>query len=224
MRILTAVALLATTAAVFPVRADSQSDTYRAMGVRPEGVMQGTILQARILPGSDKQTVAMVTYMTGKKEEADAIGIKLAVLKKEGDKLRSVYERDFAAENKGYVGRGEIELVDLDGDSRSEIVATWDNVRSKVIDERRGEVILMNGDAFTVAWAGAMSYDATKAAREVPAERRDRYTRKIDFRGTMRTRGVTLFMTKSVTHVAGERLAEPRNVQETFPLRKPAGD
>ena len=222
MRIHAALAVLVTAATLHSARADSQADTYRAMGIRPEGVMQGSILQARILPGSEKQVVAMVTYITGKKEEADAVGVKLAVLRREGDKLRAVYERDFAAENKGYVGRGEVELVDLDGDGRSEIMATWDNVRSKVIEERRGEVILMNGDAFVVAWAGAMSYDSTKAAREVPADRRDRYVRKIDFKGTMRTRGVTLFMTKSVTHVAGERLPEPRSVQETFPLRAPA--
>lgn len=206
----------------FPVRGQGQADTYRAMGVPPEGVLQGTILQSRILPGNEKQVVAMVTYLTGKKEEADAVGIKLAVFRKDGEKLRAVYERDFAKENGGYVGRGELELVDLDGDGRSEIVATWDNARSKVVEERRGEIVVMQAESFVVAWSGAMSYDATKAAREVPAERRDRYTRKLDIRATLRTRGITLFMTKTLTHVAGERLPEPRNVQETFPLRPPA--
>lgn len=214
-------AWLAAAAGLAPARAEGQADIYRAMGIPPEGVLSGTILQARVLPDGDKQIVAMVTYLTGKKEDAGAVGIRLNVFRREGDKLRSVYDRDFAAENGGFVGRGELELVDLDGDGRSEIVATWDDVRSKVVEQRRGEVVMMEGDAFVVAWAGAMSYDATKAAREVPPERRDRYVRKLDIPATLRTRGLTLFTTKTLTHVAGERLPEPRTVQETFPLRAP---
>jgi hypothetical protein len=221
MKTAAAVAMLAAVVASGPARAEGQADIYRAMGIRPEGVLSGTVIQARVLSGAHKQTVAMVTYLTGKKEDAEAVGIRLAVFKREGEKLRSVYERDFASENKGFVGRGEIELVDLDGDGRTEIVATWDNARSRVIEERRGEVVMMEGDAFVVAWAGAMSYDATKAAREVPQERRDRYERSFDIAATLRTRGITLFVTKKLTHVAGERLPEPRIVRETFPLRAP---
>jgi hypothetical protein len=221
MKTAAAVAMLAAVVASGAARAEGQADIYRAMGIRPEGVLSGTVMQARVLPGADKQTVALVTYLSGKKEDAEAVGIRLAVFKREGEKLRSVYDRDFAAENKGFVGRGEIELVDLDGDGRTEIVATWDNARSRVIEERRGEVVMMEGDAFVVAWAGAMSYDATKAAREVPQDRRDRYERSFDIAATMRTRGLTLFVTKKLTHVAGERLSEPRIVRETFPLRAP---
>jgi hypothetical protein len=45
--------------------------------------------------------------------------------------------------------------------------------------------------------------------------------RKLDFANTRRTKGVTLFMTKTMIAVAGERLPQPKEIQETFPL-KPA--
>ena len=69
--------------------------------------------------------------------------------------------------------------------------------------------------------ASVYQYDATRNARQVPVERRDRYVREIDIRETIRTNGVTLFLNKKVIAVAGERLPEPKIVQETFPL-KPA--
>ena len=53
----------------------------------------------------------------------------------------------------------------------------------------------------------------------MPADRRDRYLRKLDFANTRRTKGVTLFMTKTVIAVAGERLPQPKDIQETFPLK-----
>ena len=69
-----------------------------------------------------------------------------------------------------------------------------------------------------------VEYDATQAAREVPVERRDRFQREIDLANTIRTRGVTLFFTKTVVAVAGERLAQPKVVQETFPLKEPSSE
>jgi hypothetical protein len=74
--------------------------------------------------------------------------------------------------------------------------------------------------AFRVAWTGAVSYDATKAVRDIPLERRDRYLRKLDFSNTRRTRGITLFMTKTMIAVAGERLPQPQEIQETFPSNR----
>ena len=61
---------------------------------------------------------------------------------------------------------------------------------------------------------------AVGVARDVPKERRDRFTREFDWGGTIRTRGLTLFMSKKVIAVAGQRLDEPKLVQETFPLRE----
>lgn len=197
-----------------------QAEIYRAMGIRPEAVLNGSILQARVVEGGARQTVAIATYLTGKKEEADAVGVKLVVFEAGGG-LKPVYERDFAKENGGYVGRGEIQLVDLDGDGVTEILPSWDNVRSKVIDERRGEVLLREGGAFKAGWAGELKYDATRAAREIPEERRDRFEREIDIPATLKTRGITLFCTKKVIALAGQRLTEPRIVRETFPLRPP---
>ena len=68
-----------------------------------------------------------------------------------------------------------------------------------------------------------MEYVATRSARDVPAERRDRFSREIDLAETMRARGVTLFVNKTVYAVAGERLPEPRVLRETFAL-KPSDD
>lgn len=198
--------------------AAGQPEIYRAMGIRPDGVLSGTILQARILEGDAKQTVAMVTYLTGKKEQDDAVGVKLAVLDTGGKEPRVVYSRDFAAESDGPVARGEVELVDLDGDGRAEILPSWDTIVSKVIDERRAEVVFRAKGEFTTAWSGLLSYDATRAAREVPADRRDRYERTIDVAATMRSRGETLFTKKKTLAVAGERLDPPKETIETFPL------
>lgn len=206
--------------AAAPSGAPGPSEIYRAMGVRPEAVLNGTILQAKVVESGGKQTVAIATYLTGKKEDAEAVGVKLVVFDTTAG-LKPVYERDFAKENGGFVGRGEIQLVDLDGDGVTEILPSWDNVRSKVIDERRGEVLLRAEGEFQVAWAGELKYDATRAARDVPEERRDRFEREVDIPATLRTRGVTLFFTKKVLAMAGQRLPEPRLLRETFPLRPP---
>ena len=81
-----------------------QAEVYRAMGIRPESVLNGSILQAKVVEGGVRQTVAIATYLTGKKDEADAVGVKLVVFDAAGG-LKPVYERDFARENGGFVGR-----------------------------------------------------------------------------------------------------------------------
>lgn len=196
-----------------------QAEVYRAMGIRPEAILNGSILSAKVVEGGARQTVAIATYLTGRKEDADAVGVKLVVFDTAG--LKPLYERDFGRENGGFVGRGEIQLVDLDGDGLMEILPSWDNVRSKVVDERRGEVLVRENGAFKVGWSGELRYDATRAAREVPDDRRDRYEREVDIPATLKTRGITLFFNKKVQAVAGQRLPDPRIVRETFPLRPP---
>jgi hypothetical protein len=203
-------------------RADSASDVYKQMGIAVKDVMNSSIATARVLPGEAKQIVAVVTYLTGKKDESNALGVRLEVFRTEGDKLVSLYSRDATKENGGYVGRGEVAIVDLDGDGVSEMGLYYDNLKNELIQERKLEVIVYDGTAFRVAWSGAVSYDATKAVRDVPAERRDRYLRKLDFANTRRTKGITLFMTKTMIAVAGERLAQPKQIQETFPLKPEA--
>jgi hypothetical protein len=88
-----------------------------------------------------------------------------------------------------------------------------------LIQDRRLDVLVYDGTSYRVAWNGSISYDATKAVRDVPLERRDRYMRKLDFANTRRTKGLTLFLTKEMISVAGERLPQPKQVQETFPLK-----
>jgi hypothetical protein len=199
-------------------RADTALDVYKQLGVKPKDVMNSSVTTAKVVPGDAKQVVAVVTYLTGKKAEAEALGVVLAVYRQEGKDLVPIYSRDAAKENGGSVGRGELALLDLDGDGVNEVGLYYDNLKNALIQERRLEVILNDEGAFRVGWTGAVSYDATKAVRDVPQERRDRYMRKLDFANTRRTRGVTLFMTKTMISVAGERLQQPREVQETFPL------
>ena len=207
-----------------PLRAEPISkDVYKLMHLDTKDVLTGPILTSRVLPGlagDPKQVVALVTYMTGKHEEANAVNVRLEVMRKEGEGgLASLYARDFGKENGGYVGHGDLELVDLDGDGVNEIIVTYDSYKDPLVTERRAEVLMQDGGSFSTSWTGAVDYDATKAVRTVPQERRDRYTRALDIPGTLKTRGVTLMVKKTMLAVAGERLDPPKIVQETFPLR-----
>ena len=194
-------------------------DVYQALGLKTTDVLAGTILEAKVLPGDSKQIVCVATYLTGKKEKADAVNVRLAVFNRFGDGLVTVYARDFGEEQGGYVANGDLQLMDLDLDKINEIVVSFDSFKDPLIEQRIGEVIVHDEAGFQPAWVGPLEYDATRAARGTPAERRDRFTREIDYSNTMRTRGLTLFMSKKMLAVAGERLAQPKVVQETFPLR-----
>jgi hypothetical protein len=208
-----------TIAAATAAFADTAADVYQQMGIKPTDVMNSSVATSKVLPGDAKQVVAVVTYLTGKKDELNALGVKLEIYRQEGPSLARIYTMDAAKDNGGSVGRGEIAILDLDGDGVSEIGFYYDNLKNSLIQERRLDVIVFDEGVFRVAWNGAVSYDATKAVREIPAERRDRYLRKLDFANTRRTKGVTLFMTKTMISVAGERLAQPKEIQETFPLK-----
>jgi hypothetical protein len=199
--------------------ADLQADVYKTLGVKVGQVLSGTVMSATVVPGSDKQVVAMITLMTGKRERSDAVNVRLDVLERVGEELVPRFHRDLGAELGGAIGQGDLQLVDLDRDGAQEIVISYEDLRSPVIEQRIGEVIIHDEGGFRTAWSGPLSYDATKAAREVPTERRDRFVRELDIRETLRTRGITLFFNKTVIAVAGERLPEPKQVQETFPLR-----
>ena len=210
--------ILFVAAAFQPVSAGPE--VYEAMGLDKGQILAGTQLTGKVIPGEDKQVVCLATYLTGKKERSEAVNVKLVVLRKKGDTLEPVYASDYGATYGGLVGDGNLQLIDLDRDGVSEIVVTFDIYEDPLIEQQLGEVILYEEDSgFRVGWAGPMEYDATKAARSVPVERRERYRREIDFVNTMRTRGVTLFFKKTMIAVAGERLPEPQIVEETFPLR-----
>ncbi len=194
-------------------------EVYEAMGLDKGQVLSGTQLIGKVLPGEEKQVVCLATYLTGKKDKSQAVNVALAVLREQGEKLEQIYSSDYGANYGGLVGDGNLQLVDLDRDGVNEIVVSFDSYADPLIEQQLGEVILWEDAGFRVGWAGPMQYDATKAARTVPVERRDRYRREIDLPNTLRTRGVTLFFKKTMIAVAGERLAEPQVVEETFPLR-----
>jgi hypothetical protein len=202
-------------------RADTAADAYRAMGINPGEVLTGTVLTAKVLPGPDKQVVAVTTYFTGSRDKDEAVNVRLDVFHRSDEQLTRVYGRDFGVESGGPVGAGELQLIDLDLDGINEIIATYRSFLDPLIEQRLGDVVVNEDGDFRSAWSGPLDYDATKAARSVPRERRDRFRREFDFPNTMRTRGITLFMNKQMIAVAGERLAQPKVVQETFPLRPP---
>ena len=203
--------------------ADTATDAYRAMGIQTKDVLTGSVLTARVLPGDSKQVVAVVTYMTGKRDEAHAVNVRLEVFRRQGDGLVSAYGRDLGREYGGYVGRGDLQLVDLDGDAVNEVLVTWDVAKDPLVSERRTEVLLWDVGGFRIAWAGPVDYDATRATKTVPADRRDRYKRSLDVGATLKTRGATLVTTKTMLAVAGEKIDPPREVRETFPLRPSPG-
>jgi hypothetical protein len=199
--------------------APSGADAYRALGVKPQQVLTGTVVQARVVPGSGKQTVCLASFFTGKDEEAKAVNMKLGVFEVRGEQLVPVYVRDIGAENGVPVANGDLQVLDIDLDEVSEIVVTYDRFEDPLVEQRVAEVIVHGRDGLGPAWSGIVGYDATRAARTVPAERRDRWEREFDWAKTMRSRGVTLFVRKKVLAVAGQRLDAPQIVQETFELR-----
>ena len=211
-------ALFATTAVL---AGSSGTDAYRALGVPTKDVLSGTVLQARVVPGEAKQVVCVVTYLTGKNNEADAVNVRLGVFDRFGDGLVSLYTRDFGEDLGGYVANGDLQLVDLDLDRVNEIIVSFDSFADPLIKQRFGEVLVRRDDGYRTAWSGLLRYDATRAARTVPRERQDYYIREIDLSATMRTRGGAIVMKKKVIAVAGERLSDSRVVEESFPFHRP---
>lgn len=218
------VASLLLVAAPALVMAQQGTKAYQALGLKPQDVLTGTVLKSRVLPSDKEQVVCIATYLTGKTDKADAINVRLGIFDSFGDGLVTLYTRDFGKEHGGHVANGDLLVMDIDRDGVNEIIVSFDDFSDPLIQQRLGEIILHDGQKLDTAWAGLMEYDATKAARDLPAERRDRYVREFDWGNTLRTRGATLFFRKKVIAVAGERLPEPRVVEETFELRGEPSD
>ena len=208
---------------VEPSVAQSGVDAYRALGLRSQDVLSGTVVRANVLPGGTKQVVCLATYLTGKKDEAGAVNVRVGVFEPRGSELVTVYRRDLGEELGGHVANGDLQILDLDLDRISEMVVSYELFRDALIKERHAEIVLHDGTALKTAWKNVIEYDATRAARTVPEERRDRFKREFDWARTMGTRGVTLFVTKRVFAVAGDTLPAPRTIEETFPLRPAEG-
>ncbi len=212
---------LATTAAWGPTAAHASRDVYGALGIEPSRVLRSSLLTSRVLPGEGRQVVAIVTFLTGQRDEARAVDVRFAVLQPRGEEHAVLYQRDLGEERGGYVAQGEVALFDLDADGVNEIVLSYDDLSDPLVRQRRAEVLLYeDGRGYRSVWSGLMLYDATRAARKVPPERRDHYAREVDFEATLRTRGKTLILRKTVWAVAGERLERPEVLTESVPLRR----
>ena len=99
-------AVLAAGAFAGAAAAPSGVDAYQALGIRPQQVLTGTVVQARVLPGADKQTVCLATYFTGQTEESKAVNVKLGVFDVRGERLVPVYVRDLGADSGAPVAGG----------------------------------------------------------------------------------------------------------------------
>jgi len=200
-------------------QAQTAADAYKVIGIKPGQVLSGTTINVKVVPGDRKQLVSMTTYFTGKRTETEAVNVRLDVFQVQGETLVPIYVRDFGAENGGSVSDGNLMAFDLDLDGVNEIIVSYADFKNQPIEQVLGEVLVFDGAGLVTRWSGPMKYDATKAARDVPLERRDRFEREIDLEATLRTRGVTLFFNKKMIAVAGQRLDTPQSVQETFPFR-----
>ena len=201
------------------IRADTATKVYKAMGLETRDILASTVLTAPVTGSGTKQVICVATYFTGKKDKANAVNVRLEIFEQKGETLSPIYSRDFGRELGGFIADGNLEMLDLDRDGAQEIIVSFDSFKEPLIEQRLAEVILHGDSGFLTAWAGPMEYDATKAARDVPVERRDRFRRRFDFEKTLRSRGSTLFISKYMIAVAGERLATPKIVEEAFPLR-----
>src|SRR5262245_58717507 len=88
--------------------ADTAALVYKAMKLDTAQVLTGSVLAARVVPGEAKQVVAVVTYMTGKKDKADAVNVAFEVFSSSNDTLTSIYSMNLGAENGGNVGQGNL--------------------------------------------------------------------------------------------------------------------
>jgi len=202
-----------------PAPAAGIADVCKAIGIKEKDAMFSSLLTRRVLEGNDEQIVAVTTFFTGKKEKDNAVNVRLDVFNERGGKLLPVFSRDYGKEYAGYVGRGELTVVDLDMDGIYDIIVTFDRQDNPLVEQRLGEVILLGLSGLEVGWQGTMMLDATRDARSVPLERRDHFRREVNIPRTLKSRGSTLFLTKKVIAVAGERLEQPKEITETFPLR-----
>ena len=57
--------------------AQTGTQVYETMGLKPQQVLSGTVLNTRVMPGEAKQVAAVVTYLTGKKGADDAVNVRL---------------------------------------------------------------------------------------------------------------------------------------------------
>src|SRR5262245_20561621 len=67
-------------------RADTAADVYAQLGIKTKDVMNSSVVTAKVLPGETKQVVSVLTYLTGKKGEDNALGVRLDVFRQEGPK------------------------------------------------------------------------------------------------------------------------------------------
>ena len=99
-------------------------------------MLRGTVLTAKVLPGIGKQVVTVTTYITGKQANNEAVTVRLDVFNRVGDKLVPAYDRDFGAESGALVGKGELQLIDLDLDGINEIIVSYDSFLDPLIEQR----------------------------------------------------------------------------------------
>jgi len=127
------VALLAAAGAV---EAQQGAKAYKALGLKPQDVLTGTVLKSRVLPSEEEQVVCIATYLTGKGEKADAVNVRLGVFDTFGEGLVTLYARDFGEDLGGYVANGDLLVMDIDRNGVNEIIVSFDDFSDPLIQQR----------------------------------------------------------------------------------------
>lgn len=192
--------------------------------IPPEGrnVLSRTTLKSDVTDAPGKETVVLTEFLTGKSEEADAIDVILTVYENRQEGAVPTWGRDYLKEWGGPLAGGELSLVDLDGDGRNEIMVSMHHGDDPGRVNVEAEILWAVGGSFVRAWNGPIRVDTSGA--DLPVERRERYTREIDFDRTTRTRGGMIFFNKKISMTAGVQIEPASVIGESFPLRaRPSG-
>ena len=191
------------------------------LSVPQKAIIAKTLLQADVTGGPEKETVALVEYLTGDRGERDAVGLLLGVYDGAAENRRLLWTRDYAASLGGFVAGGELALLDLDGDGRNEIVVQFHHHDEPGAVRVVGEILRESGGRFAIAWSGLMRLDTTGPDSVLQGPQRERFTRQLDVERTARTHGGMVVFKKKVWVAAGIPIDPPQTIEESFPLALP---
>ncbi len=158
-----------------------------------------------------REGVLLVVALTGEKDPARATEVLLGTWDAEGgEKGELLWSRHVAAETGQPAHDGEMEILDLDGDGRQEIVLSWDRGLRRGLVDRWAEIWTFPDPRRPVkVWEGPWGRD-TRLDRETPADRKESFEREIDYGATRAARGRAIVFRDTWRMIAGKALDPPR--------------
>jgi hypothetical protein len=195
------------------------------MAIPENKLIARTILSANVLGGSEKESVVLAEYLTGKRSGENAIGILAGIypIRPIGDvEQKPLWVRDYGEHLGGGVSRGQLAIVDLDGRSPDEMLITVRRDDPPGTIRVIGEILSERAGRVTVSWTGSLKVDSTGPRSTVEPAERERFVREIDYARTSKTRGGMIIFRKTVSVAAGVPVDPPRVLEEAFPLDRVA--